>query len=287
MLQQRVPDTLSHVVVVKWLTQPVAKYELAEHSGGLVLGLERIVHRAKHGNFPLRAICFGVPGLAMNEGFSHQDFPFVEIHMLPLEAVNLPRSHAGVETYQVIFVVILSDRFEDLFYLVQGEGLDVYLLLFQRFDVQLGIGEVKPFSRLRQNHPQNGHVAVDGFGCHPTTRPLPFRRAILLRAARMSGLEILPTRLSLKAGFRVLARMDSTRKSRTSLKDLKENSDADFWVWGPAQIPRAPRRPTAKSETGPEYPDRKLARTGHGENFRIKKQKRQTSNLLICLSFIW
>ncbi len=142
--QQRVPNTLGHVIVVQWLSQPVTEYELAELAGGLVLGFECLVHGAKHGNFPLRAVRFCVLGLAVDECFTYQDFPLFEIHVLPLEAINLPRSHAGVKTHQVVVVVILSDRFEDLFYLIQGEGLDVYLLLFQRLDIQIGIREA-PF----------------------------------------------------------------------------------------------------------------------------------------------
>jgi hypothetical protein len=55
---------------------------------------------------------------------------------------------------------------DDQVYLIQRKGLNVHPLQLQWLDVLVRIIEIKTLRGLRQDHSQNGHVAVDRFGCH-------------------------------------------------------------------------------------------------------------------------
>ena len=74
-----------------------------------MLGAQGLVHRAGHLDIALRTVCLRVFKPAPDQSFADEDEPTIEVHVAPLQPVDLPGAHAGEEPDRVVVPKVRSD----------------------------------------------------------------------------------------------------------------------------------------------------------------------------------
>ena len=130
-----------------------------------MLFLEGLVDRLAHVDLTLRVVGLGVIDGTPDQGFADQDLTPLEVHVAPLESVDLSRAHPGEEANGQIGLVICAHGLEQQAHFLHGERLDVDLGLLESLDLCGGFIAIEAIGGFRQDLPQKLDRAIDGFRC--------------------------------------------------------------------------------------------------------------------------
>ena len=160
--EEGIPDSLGEVVELDRLAARPAEHEAGLSISGGFPPKQRLAHRGAHLDISLCAVRLGVLDLAANDRFPDQNLTALEIHILPLQAIDLTGTHSGQHAHGQVVAVVAANCRNEALNLFERERIDVDPLLSQTFDVHDGVTELVTVRRFAQDLTENLNDPIDG-----------------------------------------------------------------------------------------------------------------------------